>query len=528
MPPAHSPVEASTSFMFVAPKQFAGAAPNSCRLLIASTVLFCFVAFSIVTLLAISSSYSGSFPYLFLLPWIIVLAMVFLTPTFISLKRGNFTLCDPLAFATWSYFFPTFVVGGLMLVMGYSQPSYLDFIDDPLINLPYTIFLTMLAFVGLAIGYYCPIGRRFGDKFESFLPKRDYNIDAVLGAGVFLLAVGTAATFFGISKGVGGYQKVSTSDTFDGIIFMATLFWMQGSFLLWYWVSKRRHIDFTTSLVAGFVILVAVFRAVYSGSRGAFLQFLLVAILAFLFSKRTVTLRGKVLILFLVPLSLIIGMIFATTFRSVKGSEARESIDRYSESVLATFDQLGSTNVEQSVAMGLLTTAERIDTFSQLAVVVSNYERFGPYEELYGLDNNIYKDLTSFFVPRIIWSEKPVASDARRFSALYFDYGDNSFAISLTGDLIRNFGPLGIPIGMFAFGILLRTAYRTFAENNLTCVRRVTVYTMFLMSVNYETFYGFLAPYLLKVILVASFGIFIFHLIAGLQGFKKRAIRIEA
>src|SRR6188472_1722492 len=60
---------------------------------------------------------SGSFesyPYLFLLPWLMGLSAVMAAPSVYLIYKGRFSLADPIVFATWSYFFPAFVVGGLL------------------------------------------------------------------------------------------------------------------------------------------------------------------------------------------------------------------------------------------------------------------------------------------------------------------------------------------------------------------------------------------------------------------------------
>ncbi len=57
----------------------------------------------------------------------------------------------------------------------------------------------------------------------------------------------------------------------------------------------------------------------------------------------------------------------------------------------------------------------------------------------------------------MIWKEKPSSSDARKYSDLYFNQNDTSFAITPIGDLLRNFGIVGILcIGMLVIGIFLR------------------------------------------------------------------------
>ena len=52
---------------------------------------------------------------------------------------------------------------------------------------------------------------------------------------------------------------------------------------------------------------------------------------------------------------------------------------------------------------------------SSLAVVVSNYEALAPYEESYGMDHNIINELSTFFIPRIIWKDKPVSIEPRDY-----------------------------------------------------------------------------------------------------------------
>ena len=167
-----------------------------------------------------------------------------------------------------------------------------------------------------------------------------------------------------------------------------------------------------------------------------------------------------------------------------------------------------------------MSLAERIDTLSSVAVVVSNYEKLKPYEESYGLDNNIWKDVSTFFIPRVLWPDKPVASEARKYSDLYFDYAENSFAITPIGDLIRNYGPIGVPIGMFIFGIILRFVYRILIEGQPRRIWRSTLYFMILISVSYEGFYGLLIPFMVKVSITAIVGLVIVYSIARAVGHR--------
>src|SRR5439155_3216304 len=68
-----------------------------------------------------------SFPYLFLVPWIIGLAIVMAVPSLVLYYKGRFSFDDPIVFATWSYFFPAFVMGGLFFAVGFLQLYYLAY-----------------------------------------------------------------------------------------------------------------------------------------------------------------------------------------------------------------------------------------------------------------------------------------------------------------------------------------------------------------------------------------------------------------
>ena len=122
--------------------------------------------------------------------------------------------------------------------------------------------------------------------------------------------------------------------------------------------------------------------------------------------------------------------------------------------------------------------------------------------------------MTTFFIPRVVWPDKPVASEPRRYSDLYFNYGDNSFAITPIGDLIRNFGPVGVPVGMFLLGILLRVIYRTFIEDQPAVLWRASLYFMLLTAVSYEGFFAQIVPYIFKIGVTAVVGVILINLLA--------------
>lgn len=255
-------------------------------------------------------------------------------------------------------------------------------------------------------------------------------------------------------------------------------------------------------------------KAIFAGNRGSVVQIFAVVALAYILAGRKFKFKQGAIASVVLVVGLMIGMIYGTTFRQVKGTESQQSAGQYAENVLHTFDQVGRSDTWESIQFGLASLTERIDILSTLAVVVSNYEQLAPYEEAYGIDNNIWIETTTFFIPRVIWTEKPAASDARRFSDLYFNFGESSFGITVVGDLLRNFGVIGIPLGMLVLGFILRVVYDALIEGKPMIIWRQSVYFMLLTAVSYEGFYGTIIPSLFKVGITAVVGILIVNFIA--------------
>ena len=456
----------------------------------------------------------AAYPNLHLVPWLIGLGLLMAVPLVYLHYRGRLTFVDPLVFATLSYFFPAFVVGGLSFALGLSRPSFENLIQDPQYNLPLTIVLVGLGYAGLATGYLLPIGAKLGGWIADILPKADYKPDSLLFPGVLLLLAGLANTILAFVLGRFGYQRATEFTSYDGLIFFTTLFWVQASVLLWSVIFRKSKLDFIVIPIIGVLLFTSLTKFLYSGSRGNIIQIFLIITFSFILSGRRVSVKQGVIAGLLLTVGLTVGMIYGTTFRNVKGTEDAQSAEQYTENIFAAVEQVGRSDVYDTLTFGAVNFAERIDVLSTLAVVVSNYEELAPYEEIYGLSNNIWVDLSTFMIPRVIWPDKPVVADPRKYSDLYFDYSGSSYAITPIGDLLRNYGIIGIPIGMFVLGFLLRLFYRSLIEGQQPIVWRVTLFFMLLTSVSYEGFYGTIIPVFFKIGFISVIGILVVNMIA--------------
>jgi len=274
--------------------------------------------------------------------------------------------------------------------------------------------------------------------------------------------------------------------------------------------QKKKTILFY--FLAVFLISIIPLRMTLLGSRSALLLSLLPIAMAFFYSGKRLKLSHWVIIASLMLAAAFIGAIYGTAFRNIKGSEARIEAGEYVSQALETFEYLRKENPILILKDGGLALAERVENLSSLAVVVSNYEKLAPYEEAYGLENNIINDLFYTLVPRFIYPEKPTTSDARAYSDLYFNYGDNSFTITPFGDLLRNFGPIGIPLGMFFVGFYLRLIYSTLIDTKHPTMWKKVAYYPLLTVVSYESFYATIFPSAIRTLIVTTISLCIVHL----------------
>lgn len=470
-------------------------------------------AVGLVALLFTTGSFD-SFPNLYLVPWLIGLGVVMATPLVYLRHKGRFTFVDPLVFATLSYFFPAFVVGGLSFAIGLSDPPYAILVQDPTYTFPLTIMLVGLGYAALAIGYLSPLGAASGKKLGGWLPRKDFSPNSLIIPGLVLLFLGIGNTIIAFVLGRFGYQRLAEFTTYDGLLYFLTLFWVEASFILWLAIFRKKRLDLYVLPLIGVLLATSITKFLFSGSRGNIIQLFLIITFAFILSGRRFTLKQSAIAGVLLTLGLAVGMIYGTTFRNVKGSEESQQAAQYTGNVFEALDQVGRSDLVDTLTFGAVTFAERIDILSTVAVVVSNHEQLAPYEEIYGLSDNIWLETSTFMIPRFVWPDKPVVSDPRRYSELYFDFGGSSYALTPVGDLLRNYGFVGIPIGMFILGVVLRFIYSSLVEGQPAVVWRLALFFMLVTSVSYEGFYATILPILFRVGVTASLGLLIVNTIA--------------
>lgn len=451
----------------------------------------------------------------FLMPWVFALGIVFAIPSLLLWFKGQFSLANPLIFGTWTYLFPAFALGGFFLSMGWSDPIFLNLIQDPRTDIPYTMFIVGIGFLGLSLGYFLPLGKWTGEFIGNAIPTLKIEDRYFIIPALFLMSLGVLFTTAAFQLSKFGYQKAQEISSYDGILFLTQQFWFFGCFILWLVIFRQRPFKIAYLPLVVFLIISNLGRAFFAGNRGTMLSIFFVILLAFILSGRKLRSNQMLFGGSALAVLLFLGMIYGTSFRLIKGSEAQISAIEYVDLMRTTFEEIGKQSLVENVKNATSTLIARVDVVSTLAVVVSNYEQLKPYEEIYGLNDNITNELTTFFIPRIIWPDKPAPTDARKYSELYFNFGESSFALTTFGDLLRNFGPIGVPLGMLVIGVLLRFIWTALVVGHDPNILTYTVYFIILSGISYEGFYGSLIPTVFRYTITAVAGAFIAYIFAA-------------
>ena len=487
--------------------------PQSKVLLISLGLMFLTAVLCVGFLLAEGDVESPlMFPYL--LPWIALTAIVITAPIGYKLLKGRFSLFDPITLASWTYFLPVFVFGGLIFAAGLNQPFFVSFIDDPKTNLPLTYFYIVIGIAGLIVGYHIQFAAKLGGYFSRKLPAWNWKPENIILPGIILLIIGFWFNISAFLAGIIGFQRVEQFEAFDNLQYFLSLLVLEGSFLLWTYIFQTKQRDAKFFLVLALLIAIIPLRTVISGSRGGLFHMFIMVAMAYVFSGKKLNPKQSVAFAAALFLVIFFGMIYGTTFRNVKGNESRVDAGEYIGSAAKTVDVISSQNSSAVFSEALANLGERLENVSALAVVVSNYEKLAPYEAAYGLENNIWIYTWTAFIPRVVWQDKPVVSDARAYSELYFNYSENSFPMTTIGDLLRNFGPYGVPLGMMLLGFVLRVLYACLIEDQPSTAWRAMAYFMLVTRISHEGFYGTIFPELIRALLIVAGSVLLIKFIA--------------
>ena len=488
--------------------------PDTLFMLVTSLVLMGLVLLGTFFLLVDFENWFLKIERPYLIPWVLATGVVIVAPSAYLLYRREFSLAHPIVFATLTYFFPIFFIGGWSLILGLSNHFFLNYVSDPEYNFPLTFVYVMLGFGGLALGFFIPYGKRIGNYLATWLPHWEFKPTEIVMPSLFFLGFGILISLLALEVGQIGYQRAGVEFGITGSLnYYLTMIVPATTILLWlaFFLFERWNVYHLIIAVAQ--IFIAGFMLVLLGGRSSLLNSLLLMVFAFAMAGGKFRLKHLTLLGIALPIFLLFGMIYGTTFRSLKTNDERVSIGQYVTIALETVENITEKDWSKQAGDSLEVLAERLEIVSSLGVVVANYEQMQPYEASYGLENNIWTYTWTAFIPRFLWKDKPLIADNYSYNELYFDHGGFGLAITAMGDLLRNFGPLGVPLGMILLGFSLRILYALFVEGLPFSIWRSTIYLTVLAKISYDSFYGEIFPTVIRVAVVIFIQLFVLKII---------------
>jgi len=419
-----------------------------------------------------------------------------------QLRRGTIDIFHPIIFYCAFFVFPMIIIKGLALTFGI-KPRFLWLIPDSYKYLDLALIFTFIGTICLILGFYFTFARNVAKRLP--LPRllsihlrlrwQTLFITYVIGLA-FVLYLGKLG-IFGASL-----AEFKRSFTWINWVQQFSKWHLMSLFLLvFYMVCLKKPIWL---IVTGLAFATSIILAILSGNRSGLLWIILLCMAAFLYAKYPRIKLGK-LALWLVGLFIVIllGIILISPYRTLRQAEV--AYDTLSLTEIKSLMQESTENLLSWKIIDIFDYTkdrlfERLCVIELLAVTLAhaNDEGVKASEQSVGIDNNIMKNLIYGFVPRAIWPDKPIVSDfGLWFSRIYLGTPYRTWnSPSIFGDLYRNFGFLGIPLGMFLLGILLRIIYEKLIVEGNGNALAILAYYFLLTGVNYEASYSFFSNWI--------------------------------
>lgn len=476
-----------------------------------------------------------------LLPWV-ALATGVIAWTFRRPRQVD--LFDPVVFVSWTHYAPVYVVGAFLLAAGIVPYPYAGLIPDAVSACALALLYIVIGYLALRLGGRWQGVGSLATRVARLLPAAPAPRTIPLGAILCLVAIGAVANYEAFRVGIIGFAIARPPGPFDAAASYTAALMSLGHFLFWFrWFDPQQVRPSAAALVVP--LFVVVFAMTLNGNRGALFSAYLTAAFAYRLARGRLTLRQHVVVVTLAFLALGAGMVFGTAFRILKGGETgaptaatattdtaptrstgdaaatprpgekpgpaptvpRPSLTRQFEMAAATTRSLASDPGSVRAMNILATVGQRLNLLSDLSVAVARYRQLRPLEAEAGVADLWTMTWTSV-VPRALWPGKPRVGNVRAFSALYFGWDGNSYAWTPPGDLIRNVGTPGMPLGMAVLGVVLGTLSAALVGFGPAVIaERGALFAMLLVTTNLEGPYGLLLPTMLRIGVVVLFGL---------------------
>ena len=440
--------------------------------------------------------------------------------------REQRDLFHPLVYISLVGVLPMNLIKGTALLLG-SESSVSRQLGASLI--PFTAEALAAACVGmgfLTIGYMSPVGDWVVTKVK--LPKIPMFRLEKPGSWLAILlvsVVGTAVNYelmrlgrFGSALGTWDESKT----TLISLLLPLSRLFAVGLFLAFFCTRKLWPTPVWKGVTMA-MLSIALLLALMTGGRSALFSYAMIAIAGVsygYFSDLSMLFVGRLVAV--AAAALVVGVIFGSTFRDLRTSYGYGAQLTPTETLALTEETSQETsekNISDLFDLFSNKFLSRLSAMEQFAVTLDRADSLKAQERALGMDNNIIKETFWAFIPRPLYPNKPIVSNfGLHFSQLYLDSPYRSWAgPSIFGDLYRNFGWWGIPLGMFLLGVILRVVYLKYVLQSIGNGLSNVYYYLVLTSVGYEGVYSTVISGIVRMAFLLILTLAVFLALGGIS-----------
>lgn len=395
------------------------------------------------------------------------LVACWLVPIFVQWHRGTLDWFEPvhaMGFA-WVVYFGV----GAVYTMNFPEKAAYDRYILP--YLPLATLYCLLGYLMLLAGYFLPWRERVGVRRVEEFPR-----------GALYIAIPTMLGFAGFMSqhlvyrasrlGTGVASLISSMGQLAPLYLFA---WGLGWLMVFSGRAKRSVrllVYFVMIPATGIIILNSMNNKSMIAALGG------IPLMAWWYTRKKLP-WGTLIILTLVVVFVIFP--FNNTFRDL---DERLSTGKRLE---LTSTMIRDWDTEHYLDRSVGTFLARNAQINSVAVVLRDVPRWVPYS----MGETIFVQTAVFFVPRVLWPDKPTAAFGRefgqKFRVVHILDSETNVAVTVPGELYWNFSLPGILFGMAIWGILLRLYYRTYGESEaLDPIRRAMHMLLLIQFLHFE------------------------------------------
>jgi len=361
-----------------------------------------------------------------------------------------------------------FAIGAVWTVTNPSRGAYDRYIVP---YIPLATLICLLGYLMLLVGYYAPWpGRVKGRKVEEYPRGALFMVvPAVLGFIGFLsqhLVYRAQKLGFGVASIISSMGQLAPLFVFA---------WA----LAWLMLLSGKATRWVKWLLIGALVPGSVVVALNSmNSKATVVSLALVPLMAWWYAKRRVPWVTLTVLLLIV---VFVVFPFNNTFRNL---DNRISTTKRLE---LTSSIIGDWSTYNYFDRSVGTFLSRMALINSVAVVLRDVPRWEPY----AMGRTIFIPTMVFFVPRVIWPDKPTAEFGREFGetfrVVHILDAETNVAATIPGELYWNFSLPGVLIGMGLWGLVLRWYYRHYGEStDLDPIRRAVHMLLLIQFLHFE------------------------------------------